>query len=230
MIKFDVITIFPELIESFKSESLLRKAGERKLISVIAHNMRDFATDVHKTVDDKPFGGGFGMVIKPDVVCRALKKVAGGKVSGNRLRTRQGTKTILLTPRGKKFNQKMAQKLAKSKQLVFICGRYEGVDERVAKKMADVELSVGDYDLMGGEVAAMAVIETVARLIPGVIGKPGFLKERNTKEGFFESAQYTRPEKFCPAKKICWRAPKELLSGDPKKIGAWRKKHGKAIS
>jgi tRNA (guanine37-N1)-methyltransferase len=130
---------------------------------------------------------------------------------------------------GKKFDQKMAVKLAKEKRLVFICGRYEGVDERVAKKMADLELSIGDFDLMGGEVAAMAVIETVSRLIPGVIGKPGFLNERSSKEGFFESAQYTRPAEFCPQKGVCWKVPAELMSGDPKVIKAWRQKYGKTI-
>ncbi|PIP24827.1 MAG: hypothetical protein COX34_02095 [Candidatus Nealsonbacteria bacterium CG23_combo_of_CG06-09_8_20_14_all_36_12] len=151
---------------------------------------------------------------------------------------------ILFTPRGKKFNQKIAYKLSKLNQIIMICGRYEGVDERVAKYIADLELSIGDYDLMGGELPTMIVIETVARLIPGVLGKPELLKERTTKEkGFIEYPQYTRPELFdirkyiknwraCPPKfrkaKI-WRVPKVLISGHHKKIEEWRRKHQKII-
>jgi len=229
MIIFDIISIFPELFKPFVNGSLVKKAREKKLLAIRAHDLRGFARDAHRTVDDKPFGGGFGMVMKADIMYRAIKSVAKSKFAKNKLKSPKGTRVILLTPRGKKFSQKMAVKLAKEQRLVFVCGRYEGVDERVAKKMADLELSVGDYDLMGGEVAAMAIIETVARLIPGVIGKPGFLEERGTKDGFFESAQYTRPESFSPKKGINWRAPKELLSGDPKIISAWRKNHGKTI-
>ena len=147
------------------------------------------------------------------------------------------TKIILFTPRGKKFNQAMAHDFSKLNQLIFICGRYEGVDERIAKKIANVELSMGDYVLMGGEVPAMAVIETVSRLIPGVIGKPQFLKERlgkGRKKGFLEYQQYTRPEIFkAPLAKgkqsIEWRVPKVLLSGNHKKIEEWRAKHGQMI-
>jgi len=136
----------------------------------------------------------------------------------------------MLTPRGKQFNQKMAQKLAHAQQIVFICGRYEGVDERVAQYIATSKISIGNYDLMGGELAAMVIAETVSRLIPGVIGKPNFLKERCHKEGFFESAQYTRPEIFIPQKGIIWKVPQKLLCGNPKIISAWRQKHGKNIN
>jgi tRNA (guanine37-N1)-methyltransferase len=229
MITFEVLTIFPELIAAFKNESLLKKGCDKKLLKINAHNLRGYSIDKHQSVDDSPYGGGFGMVLKGDVILRALKKIAGLKFAGKKLKAGKGTKIILLTPRGKAFNQAMAVKLAKEKKLVFICGRYEGVDERVAKHMADMELSIGDYDLMGGEVAAMAVIETVSRLIKGVIGRAGFLAERNTKEGFFESAQYTRPEIISPKNGVAWRVPKELLCGDPKIVGSWRKKHGKTI-
>lgn len=231
MIKFDIITIFPELFESFKNESLLKKAGDKKLISIDAHNLRDFATDKHHSVDDSPYGGGFGMVMRVNVIFQALSRIVKLAKKGSKfLPATKGTKVIMFTPRGKKFTQAVAAKLAKEKRLIFVCGRYEGVDERVAAKLCDMELSIGDYDLMGGEVAAMVVIETVARLIPGVIGRDGFLHERSSKDGFFESAQYTRPEIFSPQKGINWRVPKELLSGDPKKILAWRQKHGKTIS
>lgn len=229
MITFEILTIFPEIFAAYAAESLLKRAQANKLLKVSVKNLRDFSLDRHQSVDDSPYGGGFGMVMKADVIFRALKTAAGLKKSGSRFRPAKGTKIILLTPRGKVFNQKMAARLAKFKKLVFVCGRYEGVDERVAKKMADLELSIGDFDLMGGEVAAMAVIETVSRLIPGVIGKPGFLAERSTKAGFFESAQYTRPAEFSPKKGISWKVPRELLSGDPKVVKAWRNKHGRHI-
>jgi len=138
---------------------------------------------------------------------------------------------VLFSPRGKKFNQRMAYELSKLSHLIMICGRYEGVDERVAKYIADLTLSIGNYDLMGGELPAMVVIETIARLIPGVLGKPQLLKERITKEkGFIEYPQYTRPPVFEPEKGVKWKVPKVLLSGNHKKIEEWRKKHGKVIA
>ena len=229
--RFDVITIFPELFENFKNESLLKKARDKKLITIEAHNLRDFALDKHHSVDDSPYGGGFGMVVRVNVIYRALSNIAKLAKKGAKFLPRaKGTKVIMLTPRGKKFTQTLAAKLAKEQRLIFVCGRYEGIDERVAAKMCDIELSIGDYDLMGGEVPAMVIIETVARLIPGVIGRAGFLKDRCGKDGFFESAQYTRPEIFSPKKGINWRVPKELLSGDPKKVALWRQAHGKTIS
>ncbi|MCU0653685.1 MAG: tRNA (guanosine(37)-N1)-methyltransferase TrmD [Candidatus Pacebacteria bacterium] len=230
MIIFDFITIFPEIVAPYFEGSLFAKARDKKLLRVRTHNLRDFASDRHHTVDDSPYGGGLGMVMKVDVWHKALAKVAKLKVSGKKFKpAKKDTAIVMLTPRGRKFDQRMAQKLAKMKQIVFVCGRYEGVDERVAKNIATMEVSIGDYDLMGGELAGMVIAETVARLIPGVIGKPEFLKERNGKEGFFESAQYTRPEVYSPKKGINWRVPKELLTGDPKKIGPWRQAHGKAI-
>jgi tRNA (guanine37-N1)-methyltransferase len=230
MITFDFITIFPEIIRPYFEESLFKKAADKKLLQVRAHNLRDFAHDLHHTVDDSPYGGGFGMVMKVYVWHKAIASVAKLKIVGKKLKPAgKDVAIIMLTPRGKQFSQKMAQKLAKMKQIVFICGRYEGVDERVAKNIATIEVSVGDYDLMGGELPAMVIAETVARLIPGVIGKPEFLKQRSGKDGFFESAQYTRPEVYSPKNGVNWKVPKELLTGDPKKINPWRQKHGKTI-
>jgi len=234
---FDIITIFPRIFDSYLKESFIKRAQEKGLIKIRIHNLRDFTTDKHKTVDDRPFGGGLGMVIKIEPVYRAVQSLKS-KIKN------QKSKIILFTPRGKRFNQKMAYQLSKLNQIIMICGRYEGVDERVAKHIADLELSIGDYDLMGGELPAMVLIEAVARLIPGVLGKPELLKERITKEkGFIEYPQYTRPEVFdlrkyikncraCPPKfrKVkFWRVPKVLLSGHHKKIEEWRKKHGKVI-
>lgn len=228
MIRFDVITIFPELFEAFANESLLKRAQQKKLLKIQTHDLRVWAKDKHKKVDDKPFGGGLGMVFKIEPIFKAVQSL---KTRNRKLKTT----VILFTPRGKKFTQQKAEELAKNKHLILICGRYEGIDERVAKYVAQEELSIGDYVLMGGEVPAMAVIETVARLIPGVVGKPEFLKERRLgakkgqKQGFLEYPQYTRPEAFSPRKGVLWKVPKVLLSGDHKKIGEWKQKHGRVI-
>ena len=221
---FDIITIFPKIFESFLKESFIKKAQEKRLIKINIHNLRDFTKDIHKTVDDRPFGGGFGMVIKVEPVYRAVSTLKL-KVKNEKL------KVILFTPRGKKFNQRIAYRLSKLNRIILICGRYEGVDERVAKHIANLELSIGDYDLMGGELPAMVVMEAVSRLIPGVLGKPQLLKERITKEkGFIEYLQYTRPEVFKPKRGIKWQVPEVLLSGHHQKIADWRKKHQKVIA
>ena len=223
MLTFDIITIFPEIFDSYLKESLIARAQKKKLIKINVHNLRKWTSDVHKTVDDRPFGGGLGMVIKIEPVYRAVQSLKS-KIKN------QKSKIILFTPRGKQFNQKIAYQFSKLDRIIMICGRYEGVDERVAKHIADMELSIGDYDLMGGELPAMIAIETVSRLIPGVLGKPELLKERITKEkGFIEYPQYSRPEVFSPKKGVYWKVPKVLLSGNHKKIEEWRKKHRKII-
>ncbi len=238
MIKFDIITIFPEIFSSYLGESLIARAQKKKLIKINLHNLRKFTKDKHHTIDDRPFGGGLGMVLKVEPIFKAVKAInAKNKLitkSHDReklsLTRKNKTKVILFTPRGKKFDQKLAYKLSKLDQIIFICGRYEGVDERVAQKIADIEISIGDYDLMGGELPAMVAIETISRLISGVLGKPQLLKERITKSGgFLEYAQYTRPEVFSPKKGANWKVPKFLLSGDHKKIEEWKKNHGKVI-
>ncbi len=223
MIEFDIITIFPEIFKTYLSVGLIGKAIDKKLIKVNVHNLRDWTSDKRKTVDDRPFGGGFGMVMKIEPIYKAVSWIK------KHSKTKK-TKVLLFSPRGKKFNQKLASRLAKEKKLILICGRYEGVDERVAKYIADIELSIGDYVLMGGELPAMVVLETIARLIPGVLGKKELLKERVTKDkGFIEYPQYTRPEIFEPEKGVKWRVPKVLLSGNHKKIEEWREKHKKII-
>ena len=228
MIKFDVITIFPEMFKSYMGESLIARAIEKKFIKINLHWLRDFTNDKRKTVDDRPFGGGLGMVLKVEPIYKAVKSLKS-KVKSKK------TQIILFTPRGKKFTQKMAFKLSKLDQIIFICGRYEGVDERVAQKIADVEISIGDYDLMGGELPAMVCIEAISRLVPGVLGKQQLLEERISKTGgFLEYAQYTRPPKFFTGKikagkPEVWPIPKVLLSGNHKNIEEWKLKHGKVI-
>ncbi|UZE93123.1 MAG: tRNA (guanosine(37)-N1)-methyltransferase TrmD [Candidatus Nealsonbacteria bacterium] len=235
MLRFDIITIFPEIFDSYLKESLIDRAQKKKLIKVKVHNLRKWTTDRHQVVDDRPYGGGIGMVLKVEPIYKAVKEIKRIKRLSNRKR-----KVILFTPRGKKFNQKLAFSFSKLNQLILICGRYEGVDERVAKHLASMELSIGDYVLMGGELPAMVVIETIARLIPGVLGKPQLLKERITKgKGFIEYPQYTRPEVFKPRlrgrsggrgkKSVIWRVPKVLLSGNHKEIEKWRKERTKII-
>jgi tRNA (guanine37-N1)-methyltransferase len=219
---FDIITLFPEIFETYLKQSLIGKAQKNKIVKINTFNLRDFTSDKHKTVDDKAFGGGRGMVLKVGPIYKAvqfLKKKKRGK-----------TKVILFTPRGKKFNQKMATRFSKLDELILISGRYEGVDERIAKHIVDEEVSIGDYVLMGGDLPALVLVEAVSRLIPKVIGKPELLKERITKnKGFIEYPQYTRPEVFSSKKGIAWKIPKILLSGDHKKIEDWRKKHSKII-
>ena len=222
MLIFDIITIFPKIFDSYLNESFIKKAQEKKLIKINVHNLRDWAWDKHKSVDDRPFGGGLGMVLKVEPIFKAIKDLT--KSSDKK------TKIILFTPRGKKFNQKISYSLSKLNRIIMICGRYEGVDERVAKHIADLELSIGDYDLMGGDLPAMVVMETVARLIPNVLGKPQLLKERITKDkGFIEYPQYTRPEVFSPVKDRKWTVPSVLVSGNHKEIEKWRQKQGKVI-
>ena len=224
MINFDIITIFPKLFDSFLKESFIKKAQKKKLIKINIHNLRNWATDKHKSVDDRPYGGGLGMVLKVEPIFKAVNSLLKEKKKNKKC------KIILFTPRGKKFNQKLAYKLSKLDKVIMICGRYEGVDERVAKNIADIELSIGDYDLMGGELPAQIVIEATTRLIPGVLGKPQFLKEKITKEKeFIECPQYTRPEVFKAKKGRKWNVPKVLISGNHKEIEKWRKKYGKNI-
>ena len=219
--QFDIITIFPNIFDSYLNETFIKKAQDKGLIKINLHNLRDWATNERKTVDDSPYGGGLGMVLKVEPIFKAAKKI---------VKKNKKTRVILFTPRGKMFNQKKAFQLSKYDQLVFICGRYEGIDERVNKYIADEEISIGEYDLMGGELPAMIVIETISRIIPNVLGKPSFLKERMTKKGgFIEYPQYTRPEVFEGEKGKKWKVPSVLLSGHQKNIQEWREQNQKVI-
>lgn len=222
MIQFDIITIFPKFFDSFVNESIIKRAQEQKLIKIRVFDLRAYTKDKHHTVDDKPYGGGRGMVLRIEPFYTALKKINKDRKA----------KTVLFSPRGNKFNQKKAYQYSKLKRVILVCGRYEGVDERVGQYLADEQLSVGDYVMMGGEVAAMAVIESVARLIPGVLGHSELLKERIEKgsKGFTEFPQYTRPEVFSPQKGKNWKVPKVLLKGNHKKIEDWRRRRLKTIS
>jgi tRNA (guanine37-N1)-methyltransferase len=210
IVKFIILTLFPEAFESYLNVSLLARAQAHGFLQIDTVNLRDWGEGVHKSVDARPYGGGAGMVLRVDIIEKALKslKVKKGK---------KGTAIILLTPQGKTFNQKLALKLSHFKTFILICGRYEGFDERV-RSLVDMEISIGDFVLTGGEIPAMAVLDTVARLAPGVVGKSESLVNESFSESLLEYPQYTRPENF-KGKKV----PKILLSGNHAKVDAWRK-------
>lgn len=218
--KFDVITIFPKMFDSYFNESIIKRAQERKLIKINIHDLRDFTNDKHKTVDDNPYGGGFGMVLMVEPIKKAVNFIKRKSRAKKR-------KIVLLSAKGKKFNQRMAQKFSKLDQLIIISGRYEGVDERVAKHIAEEEISIGEYILTGGEIPAMVLIDSITRLIPGTIAK-GSLEEESFTENdkHKEYPHYTRPEKIKINGKER-RAPKILLSGNHKRIKDWQIKNSK---
>lgn len=208
MVKFTVLTLFPGMFVSPLEHSILKKAQEKEKLSVRLVDVRDFATDRHHVTDDYPYGGGQGMVMKPEPLVAAIEEARKGL---------EHPRVILLTPRGRVFDQDEARRLAQEKEIVLICGRYEGVDERV-REFVDDELSVGDYTLSGGELAAMVVIDTVTRLIPGVLGNEKSPQEESFSDGLLEYPQYTRPEEFRGM-----RVPEVLLSGDHERIKQWRR-------
>ena len=216
--RFDIITIFPKILESYFQQSLLKKAQDKGLIKSVSYTLRDFTLDKHRKVDDTPYGGGPGMVLKTEPIYKAVQFLKS-KVKSQKSKVR----VILFSLRGKKFDQRAAHRLAKYDQLIFICGRYEGVDERVATDVADEELAIGDFVLSGGELPAAVVIEAVARLIPGMLGKRQSLEEL---KGSYPV--YTKPEvvklKAKGQKSKVLKVPKVLLSGDHKKIDLWRNK------
>ena len=225
--KFNIITIFPQIFNSYFNESILARAQKEKLIKINVHNLRDYTEDKHNTVDDTPYGGGAGMVFKVEPIYKALKKIVGkNKLKCFRKKNNPKTKIILLSAKGKKFDQAMARRFSKLDNLILICGRYEGVDERVAKYLVDEEISVGDYILTGGEIPAMTVVDSVSRLIKGVVGNKESIKEESfSKKDYLEYPHYTKPSSFSPDKKTNWKVPEVLLSGDHRKIEEWRECH-----
>ena len=215
MKRFHVLTIFPHIFDSYLKESFLKKAGEKKLVAIAPHDIRKFTKNKYRKVDDRPFGGGPGMVLAVQPIYDAVQAVVRrSRVAPKRRRT------ILFSPRGSTLDASMARRLAKYDELILICGRYEGVDERVAEYIADEQVSIGDFVLSGGELPALVLMESVCRFIPGFLGKKESLEEFN---GSFPT--YTRPEVFVPPGKKGkgWRVPKVLLSGNHKKIQEWRR-------
>ena len=184
----DIITIFPEVFKPYLNESILKIAQEKGKLKVKLHNLRDYTLDKHRKVDDRPFGGGPGMLMSAEPIFRAVEEISQNYKSKSKI--------ILLSPQGKPLNQKLAQRLSKLKRLILICGRYEGVDERVRERLADEEISIGDYVLTGGELPAMVLVDTVVRLIPGVLGHKDSIRDESFSADLLEYPQYSRPADF----------------------------------
>jgi len=210
--RFDILTLFPEIFPGYLGQSVLKRAIERKIIDVQLHNIRDWATDKHRTVDDRPFGGGPGMVLKVEPIVEAVEAVRRMEMDEGHL--------VMLTPQGRRLDQAKVEELATRKRLLLLCGRYEGFDERVRQVLAPEELSIGDFVMSGGEVAAMVIVDTVARLIPGVLGDEESSRQDSFSgdERLIEFSQYTRPREYRGLV-----VPEVLLSGDHEEIARWRK-------
>lgn len=209
VLKVDVLTLFPGIVRAALEESILRIAREKGALDTALWNPRDFTADRHRTVDDRPYGGGPGMVMKPEPLILCAEKAREERGAG---------RVIVLTPAGRRFTQEVAKEYAREGHLVLVCGRYEGIDQRVVEELGAEELSVGDFVLSGGEVAALAVVEAVARLLPGVLGDDASTVEESHEEGLLEYPQFTRPAEFRGR-----RVPEVLLSGDHERIRAWRR-------
>lgn len=234
--KFNIITIFPKIFDSYFSESIIKRAQEGDYVSIEINNLRDYTHDKHKTVDDTPYGGGAGMVMKIEPIHRAIGSIISNFLrqpadpisnefsnSNSKIFKSENTRIILFSAKGKRYTQRDAERLSKYEHLILLCGRYEGVDERVAENLCDEEISIGDVVLTGGEIPAMAVVDSIARLIPGVLGNSESIEiESHSEDGYLEYPQYTKPEEF-----LTWKVPEVLLSGNHKKINQWREDNSK---
>lgn len=209
--RIDIITLFPFMFRGPFDESIVKRARKKGILEINLHDLREFTNDRHRTVDDLPYGGGAGMVMKPEPLFRATEKVKEGFSSS--------CKVILLSPQGQPFAQEKAKELAKEEALIFLCGHYKGVDERVREHLIDEEISLGDFVLTGGELAAMVIVDAVARMLPGVLGCEDSARQDSFYQTLLDYPQYTRPPEFRG-----WKVPGILISGDHQKIREWRKK------
>jgi tRNA (guanine37-N1)-methyltransferase len=209
--RFDIFTILPGVMLPYLQASVLGRATQAGLLDIHLHDIRQFASDRHHTTDDMPYGGGGGMVMKPEPIFAAVEHAYAGQLAGEPI--------ILLTPQGRQFTQALASSLARLPRLGLICGRYEGVDERIRQHLATDEISVGDYVLTGGELPALLVVDAIARLLPGVLGCAGAGESDSYATGLLEYPHYTRPASF-----RSWRVPEVLLSGDHARIASWRRR------
>jgi tRNA (guanine37-N1)-methyltransferase len=220
---FDILSIFPESFESYFGVSILKRAKDDGLINISLHDLRAFTHDKHHKVDDTPYGGGAGMVMKAEPFFEAVESISSQQLADN---NKQKTRVILFSAKGKVFTQADAKRLSEYDRLILLCGRYEGVDERVAEHLIDEEISIGEYVLTGGELPAMIVVDAVARLLPGVLGNSeSSVDESHSEEGVLEYPQYTKPEEFRG-----WKVPEILLSGHHADIEKWRKEQSQKIS
>jgi tRNA (guanine37-N1)-methyltransferase len=208
-IRFDIFTLFPEVFTPYLGASILQRAQESDLVEIQLHNIRDWTTDRHHVCDDMPYGGGGGMVMKPEPIFTAVEAVLGAPPS---------CPVILLTPQGRVFTQAVAQELSMQPHLALLCGRYEGIDERVREHLVTDEISIGDYVLSGGELPALVLVDAITRLIPGALGDPEGAWDDSHATGLLEYPHYTRPPEFRQ-----WRVPEVLISGDHARIAKWRR-------
>ena len=218
-LRIDVLTIFPQLFETFLTESFVGIAGRKGALEARVHNLRDWATDKHRSVDDTPYGGGAGMLMTPDPLVTAIEELAGPQGPG------RAARVVALTPRGRRLDQAALEEFAADSHLVLVCGRYEGIDQRVFDLAVDDEISVGDYVLSGGEIPSMLLIEGLARLLPGVLGNPESLKNESFRGDLLEGPQYTRPPEFRGLE-----VPEVLRSGDHAAIDRWRLEQARAAT
>lgn len=215
--KFHAITIFPKMFHSYLNEGILKRALDKKMISFEAHNLRDWTTDKHQSVDDTPYGGGAGMLMKIEPLYKAIKAVKKSK---------KNCRVILMSASGKRWNQQLAKEYSQYKELIFICGRYEGVDARISE-FIDEEISIGDYVLTGGELPALIIMDSISRLLPGVLGNDySSAEESHSEEGVLEYPQYTKPAIFTAGRQK-YEVPEVLLGGNHKEIAKWRQENQK---
>jgi tRNA (guanine37-N1)-methyltransferase len=210
--RIDVLTLFPRMFDMLNGTGIFQRATDQGLVSINVHNIRDYTHDKHHIVDDYPYGGGAGMLLKPEPIFEAVEDIIG------KTNPQESVPIILLTPQGTPFSQSIARRLSQHSHLILICGHYEGVDERVCQHLVTEEISIGDYVLTGGELAAMVVIDTVTRLIPGVLGSEDSPEDDSHSDGLLEYPQYTRPAEYRG-----WSVPEVLLSGNHAQIARWRR-------
>ena len=216
--QFEVFTLLPEVFPPYLESSILKRAAQRGLIDVRIHNIRDYTHDKHNTTDDTPYGGGGGMVMKPEPVFEAIESVLELASHPSQPEPVSNIPIILLTPQGRVFDQRVAEELSSHERIALLCGRYEGVDERIREHLVTDEISIGDYVLTGGELPALMIIDAVSRLLPGVLGDPTGAEDDSHSMGLLEYPHYTKPSSFRD-----WKVPDILLSGDHKKIEKWRR-------
>jgi tRNA (guanine37-N1)-methyltransferase len=224
--RIDIITLFPEICRAPLNESMMKRAQESGALELRIHNLRDWTNDKHHVVDDAPFGGGQGMVMKPEPIFAAVEDLRGesrktSNAEQSRIENRE-PKVILMSPTGHRFDQRMAEQLSQESHLVIVCGHYEGIDHRVVEHLIDEEISIGDYVLTNGAIAAVVVADAIVRLIPGVLGDEKSAHDDSFREGLLEGPQYTRPAEFRG-----WKVPEILLSGNHGEIAKWRKEQAK---
>jgi len=210
-LKIDILTLFPEICRAPLSESIMKRAQENKIVDLRIHNLRDWTKDKHRIVDDAPFGGGQGMVMKPEPIFAAVEEL--------RAQVDEKSKIILMSPAGRRFDQPMAERFSREPHLILICGHYEGVDHRVIEHLVDLEISIGDYVLTNGAIAAVVLVDAIVRLLPGALGHEQSAADDSFSAGLLEAPQYTRPAEFRD-----WQVPNVLVSGNHAEIAAWRKK------